>query len=103
MKVNVTHKDKDLVMKCFEMSHSAVGGEYEIKLPKKTELDLKRISENLKDSGYDLEKITERRISLRHGQAMITVLRKGRILIEDLLPDTFDEAVNIGKEVINAD
>lgn len=103
MKKRVKYKGRDISMKCIEMSHSSVGGEYEIGFSEKIELDLGNIWERLKSSGYELEEIKERSLSLLYKDAVVTVLKKGRILIQDLLPDTFKEAIRIGKEVTNAE
>lgn len=103
MKKGVKYKEKELIMKCVEMSHSAVGGEYEIGFSKKIELNLDNIWKKLKNSGYELEGMNDRSLSLVYNNAVITILKKGRILIQDLLPDTFEEAIKIGEEMINAE
>lgn len=103
MKKTVRYKDRDIRMKCAEMSHSSVGGEYEIGFTGKLEFNLERVLRNLKDSGYELEKMTDHSLSLIYKKSVITILKKGRILIQDLLPDTFIEAVKIGEEVIHAE
>lgn len=102
MKKWIKYGGKDIIMKCVEMSHASAGGEYEIVLSEKIELDLDRIREKLENSGYELEKIEENSISLFCNNAVVTVLRKGGMLIEDLNPDTFEEAVKIGEEILNA-
>jgi hypothetical protein len=102
MKKTVRFRGMDVTMKCSEMSHSAVGGEYEIGLSPKMELDLGAIWQGLKNSGYELEERTDRSLSLLHNKSVITVLKKGRILIQDLLPDTFEKALILGEEVIHA-
>jgi len=102
MKVEIIYNEKNIVMKCFEMSHSAVGGEYEISFSEKIELDLTDIWEKLKDSEYETEEKKERSLSFVRNNTTITILKKGRILIQNLLPDTFEEAIKIGKEVICA-
>jgi len=94
---------RDITMKCVEMSHSAVGGEYEIAFSEKVVFNLDNIWKKLRNSGYELEEMTDRSLSLLYNNAIITVLKKGRILIQDLLPDTFEEATKIGGEVINAE
>jgi len=103
MKKGVKYKEKELIMKCIQMSHSAVGGEYEIGFSKKIELNLHNIWKKLKNSGYELEEMTDRSLSFVYNDAVITILKKGRMLIQDLLPDTFEEAVRIGKVVLNAE
>lgn len=103
MKKRFKYKEKEIVMKCVEMSHSAVGGEYEIGFKEKIEMNLDNIRKKLVSSGYELEKINDRSLSLVHDNAVITVLKKGRILIQDLLPDTFEKAIKIGEEIINAE
>ena len=103
MRKAIRYKDRDIRMKCTEMSHSSIGGEYEIGFSKKLDLNLERIAENLKVAGYELEKLTNRSLSLIYKNSAITILKKGSILIQDLLPDTFIEAVKIGEEVIHAE
>ena len=103
MKKGVTYKEKELILKCVEMSHSAVGGEYEIGFSRKIELNLDNIWKKLKNSGYELEEMNDRSLSLAYNNAVITILKKSRILIQDLLPDTFEEAMKIGEEIINAE
>ncbi|MBW2194266.1 MAG: hypothetical protein JRF37_01485 [Deltaproteobacteria bacterium] len=101
MKKAVKYRGRDIIMKCSEMSHSSVGGEYEIGFSEKMELNLGNIWKKLKNSGYQQVEVKDRSLSLLHDNAVVTVLKKGRILIEDLLPDTFEEAMKIGQEVIN--
>jgi len=103
MKKGVKYKERELIMKCVEMSHSAVGGEYEIGFSEKIELNIDNINNKLGSSGYELEEMNDRSLSLVYNNAVITVLKKGRILIQDLLPDTFEEAIKIGEEMINAE
>ena len=103
MKKALKFRGRDIVMKCLEMSHSAVGGEYEIGFSEKIELNLGNICENVKNSGYELEEMTDRSLSLLYNNAVITILKKGSMLIQDLLPDTFEEAIKIGEELINAE
>ena len=103
MKKGVKYKERELIMKCVEMSHSAVGGEYEIGFSEKIELNIDNIWEKLGSSGYELEEINDRSLSLVYNNTVITILKKGRILIQDLLPDTFEEAIKIGEEMINAE
>ena len=102
MKKGVKYKEKELIMKCVQMSHSAVGGEYEIGFSKKIELNLDNIWKKLKNSGCELEEINDRSLSFVYNNSVVTILKKGRILIQDLLPDTFEEAIKIGEEMINA-
>lgn len=103
MKKGVKYKERELIMKCVEMSHSAVGGEYEIGFSEKIELSIDNIWKKLGSSGYELEEMNDRSLSLVYNNSVITVLKKGRILIQDLLPDTFEEAIKIGEEMINAE
>ena len=103
MKKAVKYKGRDITMKCVEMSHSSVGGEYEIGFSEKIQLSLDDIQKNLENSGYELEEMTDRSLSLVYNNAIVTVLEKGRLLIQDLLPDTFEEATKIGEEIINAE
>ena len=100
MKKAVKFRGRDIIMKCFEMSHSAVGGEYEIGFSEKIELNLGTIWEKVRNSGYELEEMTDRSLSLIYKNAVITILKKGRMLIQDLLPDTFDEAIKIAEDII---
>jgi hypothetical protein len=102
MKKGVKYREKDLIMKCVEMSHSAVGGEYEIGFSEKIELNLDKIREKLGDLGYELEEMNDRSLSLAYNNTVITILAKGRILIQDLLPDTFEGAIKIGEEILSA-
>jgi len=102
MKKAVKFRGQDITMKCVEMSHSAVGGEYEIGFSEKIQLPLDGIRKNLKNSGYELEEMTDKSLSLVYNNVVVTILEKGRLLIQDLLPDTFEEAMKIGQEVINA-
>lgn len=103
MKEDIKYKDRELTMKCVEMSHSSVGGEYEIGFSEKIELNLGNIRTALEGSGYGLEKKNNRSLSLNFNNSTITILKKGRILIQDLLPDVYEEAIKIGKEVMNAE
>lgn len=103
MKKGLRYKERELIMKCVEMSHASVGGEYEIGFSEKLEFNLENIWNNLKSSGYVLEEMNSRSLSLTYNKAAITILKKGRILIQDLLPDTFDEAIKIGEDLINAE
>jgi len=99
----VKYKGRDLTIKCVEMSHSSVGGEYEIGFSEKMELSLDDIKNSLENSGYKLEAMSDHSLSLMYNRAVVTILRKGRILIQDILPDTFTEAIKIGEEIINAE
>jgi len=103
MKKGIKYKDGELIMKCVEISHSSVGGEYEIGFSEKMELNLDNIWQKLRHSGYELEEMSDRSLSLVHNNAVITILKKGKMLIQDLLPDTFEEATKIGGELINAE
>jgi hypothetical protein len=103
MKERMTYKGRELIMKCVAMSHSSVGGEYEIGFSEKIEFNLENIWKNLESSGYALEDLNGRSLSVKYNNAVITILRKGRILIQDLLPDTFQEAIKIGEALINAE
>ena len=103
MKKGIKYKERELIMKCVEMSHSAVGGEYEIGFSEKIELNFDNIRKKLGSSGYELEEMNDRLLSLTYNNAVITILKKGKILIQDLLPDTFEEAIKIGEEIINAE
>ena len=103
MKKKIKHKERELIMKCAAMSHSSVGGEYEIGFSEKIELNLENIWKKLGSSGYDLEELNDRSLSLTYNNAVITILKKGRILIQDLLPDKFDEAIKIGEELISVE
>jgi hypothetical protein len=85
------------------MSHASAGGEYEIWLSDKIELDLDNIRSGMCGSGYELEEAKSGSVSLRRGGTVVTVLRTGRMLIQDLLPDTDEEAMRIGQEVMNAE
>jgi hypothetical protein len=99
MKKGIKYKERELILKCAEMSHSSVGGEYEIGFSKKIELNLDNVRKKLGSSGYELEEMNDRSLSLTYNNAVITILKKGRILIQDLLPDTFEEAIKIGEEL----
>jgi len=103
MKKMVKYKGRDITMKCVEMSHSSVGGEYEIGFSDKIQFSLNDIQKNLENSEYGLKEITDRSLSLLYNNSIVTVLGKGRLLIQDLLPDTFEEAIKIGEEIINAE
>lgn len=103
MKKAVKFRGRDIIMKCVEMSHSSVGGEYEIGFSEKIQLPLDDIQKNLENSGYELEEMTDRSLTLVYNKAIVTVLEKGRLLIQDLLPDTFEQAIKIGEEIINAE
>jgi hypothetical protein len=103
MKKKISYKEEELLMKCVEMSHSSVGGEYEIGFSKKLEFNLENMWRSLKDAGYRLEYKNDRSFSVTYNDATITILKKGRILIQDLLPDTFDNAIQIGEALINAE
>lgn len=103
MKKGINYKERAVTMKCIEMSHSSVGGEYEIGFSEKIEFNLRKIWKKLKSSGYELEEMKDRSLTLSYNDAVITILVKGRILIQDLLPDTFEEAIKIGEKVINAE
>jgi hypothetical protein len=103
MKRGLKHRGRFIVMKCVEMSHAAAGGEYEIGLSDRVDLDLDGITVNLAGSGYELEERKPNSVSLRRDTTVVTVLRTGRMLIQDLLPDTHEEALRIGEEVINAE
>jgi hypothetical protein len=56
----------------------------------------------MEEYGYELEEMTDRSLSFVYNNSVVTILKKGRILIQDLLPDTFEEAIKIGEEMINA-
>ena len=43
MKKGIKYKERELIMKCVQMSHSAVVGEYEIGFSEKIELNLDNI------------------------------------------------------------
>ena len=103
MKKETIYKKREIIMKCVEMSHSSVGGEYEIGFSEKIELNLDNIWRKLESSGYELEEMNDRSLSLAYNNAAITILKKGRILIQDLLPDTFEKAIKIGEDLINAE
>jgi hypothetical protein len=103
MKRGLKHRGRFIVMKCVEMSHASAGGEYEIEISDKIELDLDNIKANMTKSGFELEEIKPKSVSLRRNGTVITVLRSGRMLIQDLLPDTHEEAMRIGEEVMNAE
>jgi hypothetical protein len=87
----------------FEMSHPSVGGEYEIGFSEKMELNLDNIWNKLVSSGYELEEMNNRSFSLTYNITVITILKKGKMLIQDLLPDTFEEVLKIGEGPINAE
>jgi ArsR family metal-binding transcriptional regulator len=103
MKKEIKFRENTVVMKCVAMSHSSVGGEYELKLAKKEEFNLDSIWQNIKDAGYELEEKRDRSMSLKKGDIVITILKKGNMLIQDLLPDTHEAAMQIGEELINAE
>jgi hypothetical protein len=104
MKKTIKYKGRDITMKCVEMSHCSVGGEYEIGFCEKIQLSLDDIQKNLKNSGYKKEKMTDRSLSLVYNNSIVvTILKKGGLLIQNLLPDTFEEAVKIGEEILNAE
>jgi hypothetical protein len=103
MKKVITYGGEELVLKCVAMSHSSVGGEYEIKISKKLDLNLENLSKKLSGSNYQCEELKSRSLSLNHNNSTITILNKGSILIQDLLPDTYEEAIKIGEELINAE
>lgn len=103
MKKEIKYRDRKLIMKCVEMSHASVGGEYELRFSEKLDLDLETILKALEGSGYSIEEKKDRSLSLNYNSAIITILKKGNILIQDLVPDTYEEAINIGEELINAE
>jgi hypothetical protein len=103
MKKEIKYRDRKLILKCVEMSHASVGGEYEIKLSEVLELNLENIIKKLETKGYELEEMNIRSLSLNYNNAVITILKKGSMLIQDLLPDTYEEAIKIGEELINAE
>ena len=103
MKKGIKYGERALIMKCVEMSHSAVGGEYEIGFSEKIQLNLDNIWNKLGSSEYVLEEMNDRSLSIICINAIITILKQARILIQDLLPDTFEEAIKIGEEIINAE
>lgn len=103
MKKEIKYKERKLILKCVEMSHASVGGEYELRFSEKLDLNLDTILRTLEDSGYGLVEMNDRLLSLNYNTAVITILKKGNILIQDLLPDTYEEAIKIGEELINAE
>ena len=103
MKRGLKHKGRFIVMKCVEMSHAAAGGEYEIALSDRVDLDLDRITAGLSGLGYELEDGKPGSVSLRRGGMVLTVLKTGAMLIQDVLPDTHEEALRIGEEVLNVE
>jgi hypothetical protein len=103
MKKEIIYNEREIIMKCVEMSHSSVGGEYEIGFSEKIELNLDNIWRKLESSGYKLQEMNGRSLSLAYNNAAITILKKGSILIQDLLPDTFEKAIKIGEDLINAE
>jgi hypothetical protein len=103
VKREIKRRGKDIVIKCVEMSHSSAGGEYEIALDEEVELDLDTIARALENSGYHLEESRGQSLTLSYGDAMITVLRNGGILIEQLNPDAPAEAMRIAEEIMNAE
>lgn len=103
MKRGLKHRGRYIVMKCSEMSHASAGGEYELGISEQIELDLDNMRTNLASLGYESDEIRPGSVSLLYRNATITVLKTGKILIQDLLPDTCEEAMRIGMELMNAE
>jgi hypothetical protein len=102
MEKAVKYKGEEITLKCVEMSHSSVGGEYEIVFSEEIGLDLDKIRRALENRGYQPEEVKDRSLSLLHKEAVITVLKSGGILLQDLVPDTPAEAMRIAEEIVNA-
>ena len=103
MKIVLNYKGEKLLLSSYNLCHIEGHGDYELFPDKKLVLDLPAIAARQEKKKWEIQGVDERILMLRKGQVEVTLFPYGRIIIEQLTPDTDDAAIAIVKQILEVE
>jgi hypothetical protein len=100
MKVKSKYQGKDIVLSSFNLCHIEGHGDYEIFPEPKLALDMQEIAERMAGHGYKLQGMDRRICMLKKDHVELTIFPEGRMIIEQLIPDSDEAAFGIVKQIL---
>jgi hypothetical protein len=101
MKVKAKYHDKEIVLSSFNLCHIEGHGDYEIFPEPKLTLDMQEIAKRMEGHGYKLQGMDKRICMLKKDHVELTVFPEGRIIIEQLIPDSDEAAFGIVRQILD--
>jgi hypothetical protein len=100
VKVKAKYQGKDIVLNSFNLCHIEGHGDYEIFPEPKLVLDMGEIAERMKGHGYTVQGMDKRICMMKKDHTELTIFPEGRIIIEQLIPDSDEAAFSIVKQIL---
>ena len=103
MKLKLNYKGENLLLSTYNLCHIEGHGDYELFPSKPLALDLRVIAEKQKKYGWEIQGVDERIYMAKKGQVEVTLFPHGRVIIEQLIPDSDEAAMEIVKQMLEAE
>jgi hypothetical protein len=100
VKIKSKYQGKDIVLSSFNLCHIEGHGDYEIFPEPRLALDMAEIAERMKAHGYAVQGMDRRICMLKKDHVELTIFPEGRMIIEQLIPDTDEAAFGIVKQIL---
>ncbi|TET17329.1 MAG: hypothetical protein E3J78_07675 [Candidatus Cloacimonadota bacterium] len=96
-KIRLNGEDVDLSIKA--LCHKGDYGNYKFTIEKKIVFDIEAMSKKL-TKNFQLDKLHKLFMIIKSPSVSISIARHGRIMIEKVIPDTPERALEIAKQVL---
>jgi hypothetical protein len=103
VKLQLNYKGEPLLLSTYNLCHIEGHGDYELFPSKPLVLDLSAIAEKQKKQGWEIQGVDERIYMAKKGTVEVTLFPYGRVIIEQLIPDTDEAALDIVKQILDAE
>ncbi len=103
MKLKLNYKGETLLLNTYNLCHIEGHGDYELFPSTPLALDLRAIAERQQQCGWVTQGVDERIYMAKKGQVEVTLFPYGRVIIEQLIPDTEEAATEIVKQILGAE
>lgn len=101
MKVKAKYQGKDIVLSSFNLCHIEGHGDYEIFPEPRLVLDMKEIAKRMEGHGFAVQGMDKRICMLKKDHVELTIFPEGRIIIEQLLPDSDEAAFGLVRQILD--
>lgn len=101
MRVPFAWRGRDLELVVINLCHYGESGDYEVFFTEDLGLDPRQAAALLHDQGYEVARPTARSVLVRDGGAELTIFDSGRIILENVRPGTFDDAIRLGRRALD--
>lgn len=102
MRIRTTYRNRTFDLIATNLCHYGDYGDYEVFPSEELDLDLQALAETLAEHGYEIEGSSQKALLLHHNQAVLTVFPTGRMIVENVRPGTYEEAISIGCQMLES-